>query len=156
MLRSREKVENDELPRFDDETNPNTNVEGSKMGGSADSTLVDLMRRLEKLTTENNKLRRKLKGKKTKGGSSSSEDEDSSLEEDVSKKEKKGRNNCDKLSNNSMSFNYDNMPSTTAYTSIPVGKAPYFDETYYNQWKHCMKNIYIPSHLRYGKLFMMV
>jgi hypothetical protein len=27
-----------------------------------------------------------------------------------------------------MSFNYDNMPSTTAYTSIPVSKAPYFDE----------------------------
>jgi hypothetical protein len=39
-----------------------------------------------------------------------------------------------------MSFNYDNMPSTTAYTFIPIGKAPYFDGTYYNQWKHCMKN----------------
>jgi hypothetical protein len=39
-----------------------------------------------------------------------------------------------------MSFNYDNMPSTTAYTSIHIGKAPYFDGTYYNQWKHCMKN----------------
>jgi hypothetical protein len=38
-----------------------------------------------------------------------------------------------------MSFNYDNMPSTTTYTSIPVGKAPYFDRTYYNQWKHCIK-----------------
>jgi hypothetical protein len=23
---------------------------------------------------------------------------------------------------------------------IPVGKAPHFDETNYNQWKHCMKN----------------
>jgi hypothetical protein len=32
------------------------------------------------------------------------------------------------------------MPSTTTYTSIPVGKAPYFDGTCYNQWKHCMKN----------------
>jgi hypothetical protein len=91
------------------------------------------MRRLENLTAENNKLRRKAKGKKTKGGSSSSEDEDSSLEEDVSKKGKKGRNNRDKLSYNSMSFNYDNMPNTTAYTSIPIGKAPYFDGTYYNQ-----------------------
>jgi hypothetical protein len=39
-----------------------------------------------------------------------------------------------------MFFNYDNMHSTTAYTSIPIGKAPYFDRTYYNQWKHCMKN----------------
>jgi hypothetical protein len=97
------------------------------------------MRRLEKLTTKNNKLRRKAKGKKTKGGSSSSEDEDSSLKEDVSKKGKKGRNNRDKISYNSMSFNYDNMPSTIAYTSIPIGKALYFDETFYNQWKHCMK-----------------
>jgi hypothetical protein len=27
-----------------------------------------------------------------------------------------------------------------AYTSIPIGKAPRFDGTNYNQWKHCMKN----------------
>jgi hypothetical protein len=98
------------------------------------------MKRLEKLTTENNKLRRKVKNKKTKGGSSSSEDEDSSLEEDIAKKGKKGRNNRDKPSYNSMSFNYDNIPSTTTYTSIPIGKAPYFHRTCYNQWKHCMKN----------------
>ncbi len=38
-----------------------------------------------------------------------------------------------------MSFKYDNMPNTTGYTSIPVGKAPYSDGTCYNQWKHCMK-----------------
>jgi hypothetical protein len=98
------------------------------------------MRRLEKLMVENNKLRRKTEGKKTKEGSFSSEDEDSPLEEDVSKKGKKERNNHDKPSYNSMSFNYDNMPCTTAYTSIPVGKAHYFVGTYYNQWKHCMKN----------------
>jgi hypothetical protein len=49
------------------------------------------MRSVEKLTTENNKLRRKAKGKKTKGVSFSSKDEDSSLEEDVSKKGKKGK-----------------------------------------------------------------
>jgi hypothetical protein len=39
-----------------------------------------------------------------------------------------------------MSFNYNNMPSFTAYTFIPVGKAPYFDGSDYNQWKHYMKN----------------
>jgi hypothetical protein len=98
------------------------------------------MKRLEKLTAENNKLRRKVKAKRTKGGSSSSEEEDSSYEEEASKKRKKGRNNHAKPSYNSMSFNYDNMPSTTAYTSILVGKAPYFDGTCYNQWKHCMQN----------------
>jgi hypothetical protein len=39
-----------------------------------------------------------------------------------------------------MSFNYKNMPSSTGYTFIPVGKASYFDGTSCNQWKHCMKN----------------
>jgi hypothetical protein len=57
-----------------------------------------------------------------------------------SKKGRKEKNNHDKRSYNSMPFNYDNMPSTSAYSSIPIGKAPYFDGTYYNQWKHCMKN----------------
>jgi hypothetical protein len=137
---SRTRNENEELPRFDDQTNPNNNVEGSKMGASADATLEDLIRWLEKLTAENNKLRRKAKDKKTKGGSPSSEDEDFSFEENVYKKGKKGRNNHDKPQYNSISFNYDNMPSTTAYASIPVSKAPYFYGTCYSQWKHCMKN----------------
>jgi hypothetical protein len=74
-----------------------------------------------------------IKAKKTKGGSSSSEEEDSSNEEYVSKKWKKGRNNHDKPSDNSISFNYDHMPSTTAYTFIPISKASYFDGTCYNQ-----------------------
>jgi hypothetical protein len=95
------------------------------------------MKRLEKLMAENNKLRKKVKARRTKGGSSSSEKEDSSYEGEDSKKV---RNNRDKSSYNSMPFNYDNMPSTTAYTSIPVGKASYFDGTCYNQWKHCIKN----------------
>jgi hypothetical protein len=69
----------------------------------------------------------------TKGNSSSSEEEDSSFKEEVSKKGKKGRRNHDKHFYNSMSFNYNNMPSSTAYTFIPVGKAPYFDGTNYNQ-----------------------
>jgi hypothetical protein len=127
---SRTRDENEKLPRFDDETKLTARRQG----------LEDLMRRLEELTAENNKLRRKAKGKKTKRGSSSSEDEDSSLEEDVFKRGKKGRNNQDKLSYNLMSLNYDNMPSTTVYTSIPIGKAPYFNGTCYNQWKHYIKN----------------
>jgi hypothetical protein len=136
---SRNRDEDDSTSRFDDESNTNNNEESSKTRASTDAKLEDLMKRLEKLTTENNKLRRKIKAKRTKGDYSSSEEEDSSHEEEDSKKEKRGRNNHDKSSYNSMSFNYDNMPSTTAYTSIPIGKAPYFEETYYNQWKHCMK-----------------
>jgi hypothetical protein len=109
-------------------------------GASNAPTLEDLMEGLEKLTTKNNKLRRKIKAKRTKGDSFSSEEEDYSNKKDVSKKGKKEENNHDKPSYNSMSFNYDNMPSTTAYTFILVGKAPYFDGTCDNQWKHCMKN----------------
>jgi hypothetical protein len=121
---SRNGDEDDATLRFDNESNTNNNGEGSKTRASIDAKLEDLMKRLEKLTTENDKLRRKVKAKRTKGGSSSSEEEDSSYEEDVSKKGKKGRNNRDKPSYNSMSFNYNNMTSTTAYTSIPIGKAP--------------------------------
>jgi hypothetical protein len=134
MLRNGD--EDDATPRFDDESNTNNNGKGSKTRALTDVKLEDLMKRLEKLTAENNKVRRKVKAKTTQGGSSSSEEEDSSYEEEDSKKGKKGRNNRDKPSYNSMSFNYDNMPSTTVYTSLPIGKAPYFDGTCYNQWKH--------------------
>jgi hypothetical protein len=137
---SRNEDEDDATPRFDDKSNTNNNEESSKMRASTDAKLEDLMKRLEKLTTKNNKLRRKVKAKRTKGDSSSSEEEDSSYEEEHSNNGKKGRNNHNKPSYNSMSFNYDNVPSTTAYTSIPIGKAPYFDRTCYNQRKHCIKN----------------
>jgi hypothetical protein len=134
---SRNWDENDATPRFDDKSNSNNKKESSKTRASTDAKLEDFMKRLEKFTVKNNKLRRKVKAKRTKGGSSSSEEEDSSYEEEDFKK---GRNNRDNPSYNSMSFNYDNMPITTTYTSIPVGKAPYFDGSCYNQWKHCMKN----------------
>jgi hypothetical protein len=139
---SRNGDEDDAIPRFDDKSSTNNNEEGSKMRASIDAKLEDLMKRLEKQTTKNNKLRRKVKGKRTKGGSSSSKEEDSSYEEEDSIKGKKGRNNHDKPSCKSMSFNYDNMPSITAYTSIPVGQAPYFVGTLF--------------HPRYDKLFVMV
>jgi septal ring factor EnvC (AmiA/AmiB activator) len=133
---SRNGDEDDATPRFDDKSKTNISEESSKTRASKDAKLEDLMKRLKKLTTENNKIKRKVKAKRTKGDSSSNEKEDSSYEEEDSKK---GRNNCDKPSYNSMSFNYDNMPSTTANTSIPIGKTPYFDGTCYNQWKHCIK-----------------
>jgi hypothetical protein len=75
MLKNEDEV--DTTPRFDDESNTNNNEEGSKMKASIDAKLEDLMKRLEKLTAENNKLRRKVKAKRTKGGSSSSGLEDS-------------------------------------------------------------------------------
>jgi hypothetical protein len=80
----------DEVPlKFDDKGNPINNDDGTKLGASASPTLKDLMRRLEKLTTENKKLRAKAKDKKTKWSSSSSEEEDSSFGEEVSKRRRK-------------------------------------------------------------------
>jgi hypothetical protein len=83
--------EDDATPRFDDKSNTNISEESSKMRASTDAKLEDLIKRLEKLTTENNNLRRKVKANRTKGDSSSSKEEDSSYEEKDSKKEKKGK-----------------------------------------------------------------
>jgi hypothetical protein len=103
---------------------------------SATPRVKELMKQIERLNAELTKLKIK-KGKKNV---STSEDDDFSCEQDASNKAKKDKKKCDKSSYNAMSFNYNNMPSSTAYTSIPVGKAPYFDRTNYNQWKHCMKS----------------
>jgi septal ring factor EnvC (AmiA/AmiB activator) len=130
---SRNGDEDDATLRFDDKFNANNSEESSKTRASTDAKLEDLMKRLEKLTVKNNKLRRNVKAKRTKGDSSSNEEEDSSYEEKDSKKGKKGRNNRDKPFYNSMSFNYDNMSSTITYTSIHIDKAPYFNGTCYNQ-----------------------
>jgi hypothetical protein len=95
-----------------------------------------LIKKLENLKAENKKLR--AKGKKATTYSSSSEDDDS--DEEIIKKRRKGRNKHDKTSYNIMSFNYNNMSSSITYTSVPIGKAPHFSGSNYNQWKHCMRN----------------
>jgi hypothetical protein len=86
---SRNGDEDDATPKFDNESNTNNNGEGSKTRSLTDVKLKDLLKRLEKLTAENIKLKRKVKAKRTKGGSFSSEEEDFSYEEDLSKKGKK-------------------------------------------------------------------
>jgi hypothetical protein len=131
---SRDGDEIDVLPqKSDDEGNQLVVEEVSKLRTSKTPMLENLMKKLEKLKTENKKL--KAKGKKGKTYSSS-EDGDSSFEEEVPHKGRKGRNKHDKLSYNTISFNYNNLPSPTAYISIPVGKAPRFDGSNYNRWKH--------------------
>jgi hypothetical protein len=62
---SRNGDEDDATLRFDDKSNTNNNEEGFKTKASIDAELEDLMKRLEKLTAENNKLRRNVKAKKT-------------------------------------------------------------------------------------------
>jgi hypothetical protein len=58
---SRNGDEDDATLRFDDKSNTNNNKEDSKMRASTDAKLEDLMKRLKKLTIENNKRRRRLK-----------------------------------------------------------------------------------------------
>jgi hypothetical protein len=103
---------------------------------STTPTVEELMKKLEKFNIELTKP----KTKKDKKNASASEDDDSSYEEDVSNKAKKDKKKHDKSSYNAMSFNYNRMPSSMAYTPVSIGKAPYFDGTNYNQWKHCTKS----------------
>jgi hypothetical protein len=130
-------------PHLIDDGNPIVIEVGSKSGISKAPTLEDLMNKLEKRKAENKRL--KAKGKRAATYSSSSEDGDSSFEEEVSNKGRKERNKHDKPSYNSMSFNYNNMPNSTASTYIPISKAARFDGSNYNHWKHCMKKIFVLS-----------
>jgi hypothetical protein len=124
-------------PPLDKDGNPIVVEDGSKSRTSAAPTVEEPMKKLKKLNVELKKL--KTKDKKGKRYSSASEDDDSSYEEEVSIKGKRGKR-CAKSSYNAVSFNYNNMASSIAYTSVPIGGAPYFDGSNYNQWKHCMKN----------------
>jgi hypothetical protein len=153
MLRVRDEIEVPP-PKFDDDGNLIAIEGGSKLGTSKTTTLDDLMKKLDKLKTEN--MRLKAKGKKGTKYSSSSEDGDSSFEEEVSNNGRKGINRHDKPSYNSMSFNYNNIPNSTSYTSIPIGKALHFNGLNCNKWKHCIKNIFTLFTLKFGKLFVMV
>jgi hypothetical protein len=125
-------------PPLDEDGNSIVVEDGSNTETSTAPTMEELMKQLEKLNVEVKKL--KAKDKKGKNHSSSSKDDDSSFKEEVSNKGKKERKKCDKSSYNAMPFNYDSIPSSITYTSIPVDKAPYFDGSKYNQWKYCMKN----------------
>jgi hypothetical protein len=68
--------------------------------------------------------------------SSSNEETDASSEEDHDKKGGKG----DKISYNTTTFNYDNLPHSSIFTSLPVGNpAPHFDGTNYTKWSYSMR-----------------
>jgi hypothetical protein len=77
-----------------------------------------------KLQRKIDKLKKKLKNYKScevTSSSSSNEEIDTSFKEEVNdKKEKKG----DKRSYNTASFNYDNLPHSSALTSVLIGKPP--------------------------------
>jgi hypothetical protein len=115
MLKPEEEIEA-LPPSIDDDRNTIVVEEGSKSGTSKTPTLEGHIKKLDKLKAKNKRL--KAKGKNGTKYSYSSDDGDSSFEEEISNKGRKGRNKHDKPSYNSMSFNYNNMPNSTAYTSV--------------------------------------
>jgi hypothetical protein len=68
--------------------------------------------------------------------SSSNEEIDDLSREEV--KGKRGRKR-DKRSYNTTFFNYDNLPSSNTFTSVPVVKTPHVDGTDYTKWRYSMK-----------------
>jgi hypothetical protein len=110
-------------------------------GALRDSCVEQLSSELKQLKLQRKigKLKKKLKESKSREvacSSSSNEEADASSEEEA--KGKKGRKG-DKKFYNTTSFNYDNLPHSSAFTSLPVGKAPRFDGMDYTKWRYSMK-----------------
>jgi hypothetical protein len=92
-----------------------------------------------KLLRKIDKLNKKLKDSRSRqltSSSSSNEETDASSEEEV--KGKRGRKG-DKRYYNTTSFNYDNLPPSSAFTSVPVGKVVRFYGMDYTKWRDLMK-----------------
>jgi hypothetical protein len=110
-------------------------------GVSKDSRVEQLSSELKQLKLQRriDKLKKKLKESKSRevaSSSSSNEETDASSEEEV--KDKKGGKG-DKRSYNTTPFNYDSLPSSSTFTSIPIGKPPHFDGTNYTKWSYSMR-----------------
>jgi hypothetical protein len=95
-------------------------------GASRDFRVEQLFSELKQLKVQRkiDKLKKKLKDSKNRelaSFSSSNEETDASSEEEA--KGKRGRKE-DKKSYNTTFFNYDNLPPSNTFTSVPVSKAP--------------------------------
>jgi hypothetical protein len=99
---------------------------------SSELKQLKLQRKIDKLK----KKRNDSKSRQLTSSSSSNEETDASYEEEV--KGKRGRKGYTR-SYNTTSFNYDNLPPSSAFTSAPVGKAPCFDGMDYTEWRYLMK-----------------
>jgi hypothetical protein len=95
-------------------------------GALKDSRVEQLSSELKQLKVQRkiDKLKKKLKESKSRevaSSSSSNEETNASSEEEAKdKKDKKG----DKRSYNTASYNYDNLPHSNTFTSVPVGNPP--------------------------------
>jgi hypothetical protein len=93
---------------------------------SKDSRVEQLSSELKQLKLQRkiDKLKKKLKDSRSwqlTSSSSLNEEADTSSKEEV--KGKRGRKR-DKRFYNTTSFNYDNLPPSSAFTSVPIDKAP--------------------------------
>jgi hypothetical protein len=130
---------------------PSGNVGGngwkpsSPTGSKSDQLASEL--KVLKLQQKIAKLKKKLKSKNPKrqevsSSSSNEEVDDSCSTSDESTKAKRSKGNKkhgSKPSYNTISFNYDSLPSNYAFTSMHVGKPPCFDGANYAKWCHAMK-----------------
>jgi hypothetical protein len=124
------------LPKGDGSGGMTTPVDGTPKGSHVEQLSFELKQL--KLQRKIDKLKKKLKDSKSRqltSSSSSNEETDASSKEVKDKKKRKG----DKKSYNITSFNYDNLPPSSAFTSVPIGKAPRFDGMDYTKWRYSMK-----------------
>jgi hypothetical protein len=94
-------------------------------GASKDSSVEQLSSELKQLKLQRkiDMLKKKLKESKScevASSSSSNEETNASSEEEKGKKEKKE----DKRFYNTGSYNYDNLPYSNNFTSVPIGNPP--------------------------------
>jgi hypothetical protein len=126
-------------PKGDASGGKTTPTVGTPKGLQVEQLSSELMQL--KVQRKIDKLKKKLKGSKSQqltSSSSSNKETNDSSEEEVKGKGKIGRKG-DKKSYNNTSFNYDNLLSSNAFTSVPVGKAPCFDGTDYTKWRYSMR-----------------
>jgi hypothetical protein len=110
------------LPKDDGFGGKTTTIDGA----SKDSRVEQLSSELKQLKLQRriDKLKKKLKESKSRemtSFSSSNEETDTSSEEEG--KDKKGGKG-DKRSYNTTPFNYDNIPHSSTFTSVPVDNPP--------------------------------
>jgi hypothetical protein len=138
MLKAGDGVEEIPPPPKGDGSGGKSTPANSILKGSRVEQLSSELKQL-KLQRKIDMLKKKLRDSKcwelASSSSSNEETDASSKEEAKGKRRRKG----DKKSYNSTSFNYDNLPPSNAFSSVPIGKAPHFDRTHYTKWIYLMK-----------------
>jgi hypothetical protein len=123
-------------PKSDGSGGKITPIDGTLKGSRVEQLSSELKQL--KLQRKIDRLKKKLKDSRSRqltSSCSSNEETDASSDEVKGKRRRKG----DKRSYNTTSFNYDNLPPSSAFTSVPIGKAPHFDGRDYTKWRYSMK-----------------